>query len=447
MSHPSPLPPRGLDRRRFLTYGGLTAFGLLGGGGLAACSEGLREESGGSGGTAGTGRAVKIGYVSPQTGALAPFGEADKFVVDEIVNKLRADGVTVAGTKSPVEIIVKDSQSDAKRAGDVAAELILRNGVDLMLVASTPDTTNPVADQCEANGVPCISSVAPWQPYFFGRKGDPKKPFQWTYHFFWGLEDVEAVYLDMWDAVPTNKRVGALWPNDPDGNAWGDPKTGFPPEVAKRGYTMIDPGHYANGTQDFSAQIAQFKSGGAQLLAGVPIPPDFTTFWKQAAQQGFRPRIATIGKALLFPSTIQALGDLGQNLGTEVWWSPSHPYKSSLTGQSAKELADAYTAKTGKPWTQPIGFVHAMFEVAIAALGKSPGVGDKQGLAKALSALQLDTIVGKLDWTGGPVPNVAKTPLVGGQWRKGSGGGYELVIVSNAQHQDIPAGGKVEALA
>ena len=32
------------------------------------------------------------------------------------------------------------------------------------------------------------------------------------------------------------------------------------------------------------------------------IPPDFATFWSQAAQQGFKPKIVTIGKALLFPS-------------------------------------------------------------------------------------------------------------------------------------------------
>ena len=32
------------------------------------------------------------------------------------------------------------------------------------LAAVTPETTNPVSDQCEANGVPCISTVAPWQP-------------------------------------------------------------------------------------------------------------------------------------------------------------------------------------------------------------------------------------------------------------------------------------------
>jgi branched-chain amino acid transport system substrate-binding protein len=180
-------------------------------------------------------RTIKIGYVSPQTGPLAPFGEADKFVIEGVRQAMK-DGITVAGKKHAVEIIVKDSQSNPNRAGEVAGDLILKDKIDLMLVASTPETTNPVGDQCELNEVPCISSVAPWQPWFFTRGGAPDKGFNWTYHFFWGLEDVIAVFTNLWSSVPTNKSVGGLFPNDGDGNAWGDPKLGFPPVLSKQGF-------------------------------------------------------------------------------------------------------------------------------------------------------------------------------------------------------------------
>jgi len=126
-----------------------------------------------------TPREIVIGYVSPQTGPLAPFGEADAFVLGAIRKRI-AGGISVGGTKHAVRIVVKDSQSSSNRAGEVASDLILKDKVDLMLVSSTPETTNPVADQCELNGVPCISTVTPWQAYFFPRKGDPKTGFQWT---------------------------------------------------------------------------------------------------------------------------------------------------------------------------------------------------------------------------------------------------------------------------
>src|SRR5438445_9117873 len=170
---------------------------------------------------------IKIGSVSPQTGPLAPSGEADKWVIDQMKTALK-DGLTIGGKKYEVQIVLKDSQSNPNRAGEVANDLILKDKVALVLTAGTPETANPVSDACELNELPCISSVVPWQPWFFGRKGDPAKGFNWTYHLFWGLEDVIANFTSGWKTLQTNKKVGGLFPNDGDGNAWGDKELGFP---------------------------------------------------------------------------------------------------------------------------------------------------------------------------------------------------------------------------
>ena len=392
-------------------------------------------------------KTIRLGYVTPQTGPLAPFGEADKFVVGAM-REIFAKGIEAGGRSHPVEIVVKDSQSNPNRAAEVANELILSDEVDMMLVASTPETTNPVSDQCEVNEIPCVSTVAPWQPWFFTRGGDPAEGFRYTYHFFWGLEDVIAVFTNMWGKVDTNRKVGGLFPNDGDGNAWGDENLGFPKPLAAKGYALTDPGRYQNNTDDFSSYISRFKGEGCEIVTGVMIPPDFTTFWTQARQQGFVPRVASIGKAILFPVAMEALGDVGNNLSSEIWWSPKHPFASSLTGQSAAELAAAYEQSTGKQWTQPIGFVHALFEIAAKAFDAAGGPGDAEALAEALAGLKADTIVGPVDWSAGPVKNVAKTPLVGGQWRLGAGGGhkYGIVITSNETAPAIPVGGDMEAI-
>jgi branched-chain amino acid transport system substrate-binding protein len=392
-------------------------------------------------------KAIKIGFVSPQTGPLAPFGEADKFIVEQMT-KLFAGGLDVGGKKMAIQIIQKDSQSNPNRAGEVANDLILKDKVDLVLVSSTPETANPVSDACELNEVPCISSVVPWQPWFFGRKGDPAKGFNWTYHFFWGLEDVIANFLAGWNSVSTNKKVGGLFPNDGDGNAWGDKELGFPKPLAKEGFTLVDPGRFQNMNNDFSAQISAFKKDGCEIITGVVIPPDAKTFLTQARQQGFRPKVVTLGKALLFPAAIEALGDLGDGLSTEVWWSPSHPFASSLTRQSAKQLADSYETATKKQWTQPIGFAHALFEVAVDALKRTREPGNHAALRDAVAGTNLKTVVGEVKWGGqGPFKNVSKTPLVLGQWVKGKKYKYELVIVNNSQATNIPAGGKLKLMA
>ena len=391
---------------------------------LTGCSGGL----GGGGGTTpatggGEGAPIKIGFVTPQTGGLAAFGEADAFVVGEM-QKYFADNpvVTPDGVSHPIEIIVKDTGSDGTAAANAASDLILNEGVSILLAGSTPDNTNPVSDQCEANQVLCITTVAPWQSWAGRDGGDPgKASFDYTYHFFWGLEDALRVYNAIWDATAEpGGTVGLLLSNDPDGNAWRNPDVGVPPFVTSVGRTPLATGTFDPGTTNFTAQ--------------------------QAVTAGYHPTTVTFAKAILFPSVLEALGDTGNNLSTEVWWAPTYPYSSGLTGLSAQQFADSYTKATGQQWTQPLGFVEALFEVAVAVIEQSPSLSGDD-LAATMSKLKVDTIAGTIDWTSGPVPNVAKTPLTGGQWRLQPDGSYDLVIVANPDEEQIPLGGKPEPIA
>jgi branched-chain amino acid transport system substrate-binding protein len=401
-----------------------------------------------------TGRPIKIGFVGPRTGALAPFGEGDDFVISAI-RKIVGAGITINGVNHPVQIIDKDSQSDSVRAAEIALALIKSDRVDLMLAASTGDTVTPVSDQCERNGVPCVTTDCPWQVYFHGRGGTPDKGFDWTYHFFWGLEDVVAVFTNMWGSIPTNKVVGGLWPDDRDGHAHSDPKIGFPPTLQAKGFTLIDPGRFAPSTTDFSTQIRAFKNGNVEILTGVIPTSVFANFWNQAAQQGFKPKIATIAKALLFPAAVETLGDGAAGLTTEVWWSPSHPFKSDLTGQNSTELCVDYEDATKKQWTQPLGFRYALFEVALDVLKRAKNVDSPAAIRDAIQSTDYNSIVGHIAWQGNPVKNVTKTSLVGGQWLPGwkfkqwAAGQkfkYDLMIVNNDTDPSIGTQEKLMSL-
>ena len=191
--------------------------------------------------------------------------------------------------------------------------------------------------------------------------------------------------------------------------------------------------------------ISAFKEAGCEIVTGNMIPPDFANFWSQAAQQGFNPKIVTIGKALLFPSVINSLGERADGLSSEIWWTPNHPFASSLTNASAKALADSYTAETGRPWTQPIGFKHALFEVTANVISRTADLDDPTAIVEAIRTTALDTIVGNVDWSKGPVKNVTKTPLVAGQWQK-QGDAFELVVTANANAPEIPVGGELKLL-
>ena len=106
---------------------------------------------------------IKIGHVSPRTGPLAGFAEADEYVLDAIVKQF-ASGISNNGKTWTVEIISKDSQSNPNRAAEVAADLILDDEVDILVAASTPDTVNPVSDQAEVNEVPSLPPTVRGSP-------------------------------------------------------------------------------------------------------------------------------------------------------------------------------------------------------------------------------------------------------------------------------------------
>jgi branched-chain amino acid transport system substrate-binding protein len=406
---------------------------------LAACGGGV----GGGGGGGGESDTFTIGFVTTDTGPLAEFGAANKFVVEQMTSYFKTHPIKAGDKTYKVKIVTADSQSDTSRAGEVASDLINKDGADLLFAAGTPTIDNPVSEQCEANSVPCLTSVSPWQPFAI-RSGSKPASLKFSHHFFWGLEDVAKIYSNIWKAIPNNGKAAGLFPNDPDGSAWA---ANFPALTKASGVTIDNPGLYTDGTKDFSAQIAKFK--GDDVIVGLPIPPDFTTFWKQAAQQGFKPKVATIGKAVLFPSSVESVGSIGNNISTEVWWHPTSKFTSSLTGQTSKQRADAFESDTGKQWTQPLGFAEALFEVASAGLAKA-GSTDPEALNKAFDGLSVDTIVGKVAWGSDSTvpPYVAKTPVAGGQWRKASGGKhpYNLVVVENSLDPATPVAGKPEAL-
>ncbi|HKW60301.1 MAG TPA: ABC transporter substrate-binding protein [Candidatus Dormibacteraeota bacterium] len=414
-----------------LVLGGLAVPGVL-----ESC---LSSSSSTSSGT------IKIGYVSPITGPASGFGEPDAYVIG-LAREAFKKGLSIGGNSYSVEIVSRDGQSTPSVGAQVANDLIANQKVDLMLATSTPETVNPVSDACEAAGVPCVSTVVPWEAWYLGRGAKPGQPspFKWTFHYCFGVAQFFLAYTHLWPQVATNKKVGVMYPNDADGNAI---RGALAPLLKNAGYTIVDPGPYEDGTNDYTAQIQRFIREDCQIFNTFPIPPDFATFWRQAAQQGYTKhvKIGQIAKTGLFPSQVTALGAIGNGLASGVYWAPTWPYKSSLTGKTSKQLGDGYESSTQKQWNQQLGASMSMFDVAAAVLNASGNPKDKAKVRDAMKSLKVETPVGNLDWSqpvtfaGTPVPNVVSTPIIGGQWKNSiSRWPIDFVICENSSDRNVP---------
>ncbi len=414
---------------------------LLKGVGLGALAAGTTACGSAKGPGARADDKIVIGYVSPRTGSLAGFASGDGFVVDRVrATAAYAKGFTVGGKTYEVEIVVKDTRSDPGRASEVARELVLRDHADMILTSSAPETTNPVATVCEAQGIPCVSTVVPWEAWYYSRQADPgnPKPFRYTTMFFFGVDQFGGCFVPMWERVSTNRVVGGMFPDDPDGNAF---RAAYPAILDRAGYRWVDGGAYTDGTTAFGAMISKFRSEQCEIFINAPLPPDFNAMWKHAAQRGFRPRLATVAKVLLFPADTVALGGLVENIATDSWWGPYMPNASSLDGETAKSLAESYQSASGRQWLQTLGSVYSLFEIAQKAFTSVDTPRDRKAVAAALQNLNYSGISGVLDFTRGPVPGVAIQQPVGVQWKKGIGRfPYEMVVVDNSLNPAVRIG-------
>jgi branched-chain amino acid transport system substrate-binding protein len=265
--------------------------------------------------------------------------------------------------------------------------------------------------------------------------------------YFLGAEHLIQCFIPMWNKIGAkhgnNHKVAAAFPNDPDGNAF---RAVFPPIAKGAGYTIDLSSAYTDGLQNYSSMISQFKSSKADFFTNVPLPPDFAVMWKQSVQQGFKPKLATVAKVLLFPTDAYAMGEIVNNVATDTWWVPGLPWHSSFTGQTCMELATAYTAAgLGQPNANISNYT--LFEIAYAALTSVNNPHDREEVAAALHKVNIpQAVAGPMNFANpkNPAPGVVITPPVGIQWQ--TGGKYQLTanVVDNTLMPSVPLTGDLK---
>jgi branched-chain amino acid transport system substrate-binding protein len=431
-----------LSRRNLLRAAGAGAAVVGGGGLLQACSSSIKGASSGSSASAGT-KDITIGWIHPLTGSLAGFGAADNWVL----SKVRATtpyktGFKIGGKTYKVTINSYDTQSSVTRAGQLAQQAINSDNVDMLVASSTPETVNAVASTAETLGTPLVCANIPWESWYVNLHGNPAKPTvapKYVVMYFFGVEHLCKAFIPMWnrihDQLHTDKVAGAAFPNDSDGNAF---RSVWPTFAKAAGYTLDMSAAYTDGTTNYSSMISAFKSENVDFFTNVPLPPDFATMWKQAVQQGFRPKLATVAKVLLFPTDAYALGSLVQNVATDTWWVPTMPWTSSFTGETCPQMASEYTAAGNGQWNANISN-YSLFEIAYAAFTSVNNPHDKTEVAAAIHKVNINGLAGPLNFTSSsaPAPGVVITPPVGVQWQKSSKYPLELQVVDNTLQPQV----------
>jgi branched-chain amino acid transport system substrate-binding protein len=355
---------------------------------------------------------IKIGVIDLITGPRGAFGEAGPWVEKKLEGLLKA-GIKIGDKNYAIEPIIRDSQSDVNRTASIGNELVLKEKVDLVLI--NDGLAAPANEICDQNGMPAINFGIQPEPWHAARGSTMDKGFPWTFLFMWQTTDLFGNFIGLWNSAKTNRKVGTFYADMEAGQNFREV---FADTLPKKGFTEVYGGMFRMETDDFSNQVTKWQKGDAQILTGLAFPPHMSTLFGQMGQAGYKPEMVTVAAAGLFASAVTSYGASGNGLTTEIWWSPRWGTASSLTHQTAQQLADDWEASTGKQWTQPLGYSHALWEVALRVLKDSGDPKDKEAVRHAIKGLTMETVVGKVDFKSSKYPSTALTELAGGQWLK-----------------------------
>jgi len=120
------------------------------------------------------------------------------------------------------------------------------------------------------------------------------------------------------------------------------------------------------------------------------------------------------------------------------WWPAA---SSACCSFALKSIAGRWR---GTPFYY-FAYGAAVSEVAIDVLKRAKSI-DPKAILDAIVATDYHSMVGPVKWTGQPVKNVTKTPLVAGQWQR-KNGKFDLVIAENKTAPNIPVGGKLQPIS
>jgi len=342
-----------------------------------------------------------------------------KFVNEEL------GGLVIDGELCPVEIILYDTQSDQSTCSEMADKLCVEDKVDIIIGMNTPETAVPVETKAEQHEVPCVGIQAPVDPCAMANDVS-----DWHTHAFWTVQTIYDEYQALWTAAgfppESGAKIGLAFANDSDGSSWGPL---FYENATAAGYEVLPLDLYPSGSNDFSNIVKSFKDADIDILSGTNIPPDFSNLYTQMISAGVEVDVVTMGKCCLLPGDVEALGDNVEGIMTEVWWQPSYPYTSDLTGKSGQDVNEMYTADNGRGIPQPTGYAYAALELAITTL-RNAGTRDKAAIMQALRDLDVTTIVGPIKYDkemNGM--QYAQTVMTGGQWQKQDDGTWGLEII------------------
>jgi branched-chain amino acid transport system substrate-binding protein len=325
-------------------------------------------------------QSIKVGAVVPLTGRYGGGGAQVRAGYELAVEQINAGGgVTVAGKKMPLELVLLDDESDATKTVS-RMETLAAQGVVAYLGGFASDLHAAASSIAEKNKIPYLGVA-------FALNKVHQQGFRYLFSPFWKSPDIGKDMQGLLSLIPAAERpkTVAVFQEKTD---WGREMTAAWIEGGKSaGYQVTVNGEYAPGAKDFSDLILKAKAANVDAVFALPTPPDGMAMVKQMKELGFTPKMTLLIRAPDPPIWSKNLAKDGDYVVFAPGWH--HAVKAP----GVAELNEAHVKKFGRPADPIAGPAYACVQILAAALTRAGAV-DREKVRDAIAATDMTTVIG-----------------------------------------------------
>jgi branched-chain amino acid transport system substrate-binding protein len=325
-------------------------------------------------------QSIKVGAVVPLTGRYGAGGAQVRAGYEIAVEHINAaGGVTVAGKKLPLELVLLDDESDATKTV-ARLEYLATQTVVAYLGGFGSDLHAAAASVAEKNKTPYLGVA--FALYKVHQQG-----FRYLFSPFWKSPDIAHALPPLLNSIPAGERPKsvAIFQERTD---WGREMAAAWTEAGKAsGYQVTVTGEYSAGAKDFSDIILKAKAANAEAVFALPTPPDGMTMIKQMKELGYAPKLTFFIRAPDPPIWSKNLGKDGDYVMLAPGWH--HGVKAP----GVNELNEAHQKKYGRPADPITGPGYACVQILVAAITKAGSL-DRDKIRDAIAAIDITTVIG-----------------------------------------------------
>src|SRR3989441_5207625 len=206
---------------------------------------------------------IKLGAVVPLTGRYGAGGAQVRAGYEIAVEQINAaGGVTVAGSKMPLELVLLDDESDATKTV-ARLETLAAQGVVAYLGGFGSDLHAAAAAAAEKNKTPYLGVA-------FALNKVHQQGFRYLFSPFWKSPDIGQATQGLVSLIPAAERpkTVAIFQEKTD---WGrELATAWTQAGKAGGYQEAASAEYAAGAEDFSDLVPKAKSAYADADFAPP---------------------------------------------------------------------------------------------------------------------------------------------------------------------------------